>query len=343
MARILSLSIYLLTALFIATVFCSCSTIHHTIPPRPLDHNEYRSDFLISYDINSVNVVPCFGMNFFWGVGKEYNLGFGYNPPIGVSHLTIAKYLNVERDNSFCVFTSLNSPLLSLNEHPNFEFGGSAIFRSNIDYHSISTGIWLDIDGEYPLPTYAYPLRFLLRHEVGFRPKLAPFIKYQYSQINFRISVHNYVDVTRRNLRFGRMRTLGQSDKFIIDNSNIDSVGYDSSGYPSGYIIFMNRDSNYKLAEYLPYDFWIGDTDLFMLNRYPVDDSTRPYYLFKGNRPFPSRWYSLYEINIGELISDYENGKDIVIEYNPQNTERIINKIKWYLNDWSVGAGWKYK
>jgi hypothetical protein len=279
-------------------------------------------------------------MNFYWGAGKQYNLGLGYNPPLGVSHATIVKYFNTDKDNSQSLFASINGLPFSLNEHPNFEFGGKLIFNMNNEFHSFAAGTWIAFKGNIT-PTWVYPLIMSDFEESGITPGF--FVKYQFSEKNFNISVQNYLGLRRRVIQSYRYTFLGHSEKVIFKNSDIISISYDSTNFPYGYLIQTKEDS-FKLSNSLPYvDSWAPARNTRVINRFKIDEGIRAYYLLNDRQLYPDYKTSMFEVDIYKLMAEYQNGNDIILQNNPENNAIVLKKIKWYINDWSVGVGWKYK
>lgn len=71
-----------------------------------------------------------------------------------------------------------------------------------------------------------------------------------------------------------------------------------------------------------------------LINKYRYDMDTRAYHI----RLDEDSREAVYEINMRQVIVDYESGKGIILIYNAAYTENIIKRIKWYKDDWSVGV-----
>jgi len=279
-------------------------------------------------------------MNFYWGAGKQYNLGFGYNPPLGISHATAVKYFNTDKVNSQSLFASVNGLPFSLNEHPNFEFGGNLIIKQNNEFHSFAAGAWIAFKGNIT-PTWVYPMIMSDFEESGITPGL--FVKYHFFKKKLKISIQNYLGKRRRVIQYFRDTNLGHSGKVIFRNRDIISISYDSTNFPYGYLI-QTKDDSFKLSNSLPYvDSWAPALVTRVIDRFKIDEGTRAYYLLNDRQLYPDYETSMYEVDIDKLIMEYQNGDDIILRNDLENTAIVLKRIRWYLNDWSVGIGWKNK
>lgn len=289
-------------------------------------------------------MIPSFAMNFYWGVGKTSNLGFGYNPPIGISHLTIATYFNSDNDNSQYVFSSINGLPFSINFHPNIEFGGSFVMRENKTTHSIAAGIWIIKNENNAAQWWAYSTMDETKKDtisVKSKKYYRPFFKYHFFYKDVSVNIQNYTNWTKKFLLFRRNDSLKNSEKIEFKNAEIDSIYCDSLNWFGRYIIAKNNGENYILADIRPYDLLFPDIDIRNINQYPFDENTRVYFLLIERESYPYSRSNMYEVNINQIINDFNSGKDFILQYNPENTKVIIDRIKWYKSDWSIGIGRK--
>lgn len=327
-------------------ILISCGTMHQMIPPQPLPRNEFRGNIVISYDFNNFTPFTSWGANFYWGAGKDCNLGFGYQPPFGISHFTAVKYLNPDKPNHENLYASLNGILLNIDYSPNFELGASFIRRSGRSYHSFSAGLWLLADNDVTEPLW----KMLFWRSIGrvrFNPGLHPFIKYEFSHRDLSFSLRNNIGLTNRTVNWER-RQLELEDEIALPNADIAFVTVNA--VKNELQIKLNNGNSYRVTKNYPwFDAWFPNRELqkYRLNNFSQKDSIDYWYVILSIPDSESPGYSriskftLYELNFDSIWLDYADKKDIVIGSHPERTEAILSQIHWYRHDWSMGFGIK--
>ena len=309
----------------------SCGAIHQMIPPTPLEHHENRVDFIATFDLNNVEPFPNFDIASYWGIGKDYSFGFS------LFQVSIAKYFDKGDKLGKHLFASINNIPLPLHLHPNVELGAGLGERLGQESQSFSGGIWLVFNENFVSPLWFFPLRMNSNQNTlhATRPVVAgPFIKYSYHKRDVGFSLHNYLGMTRMNLTILRKRYFARNPIITFKNADVDSIYYDDSGLLRKYRISINKGEQHYELYTLPYQAWSWHRDLMLINKYRYDMDTRAYHI----RLDEDSREAVYEINMRQVIVDYESGKDLILIYNAAYTENIIKRIKWYKDDWSVGV-----
>jgi hypothetical protein len=312
----------------------------------PLARNEFRGNIVISYDFNHFTPITSWGANFYWGAGDDYNLGFGYQPPIGISHLTAVKYF-ISTDSKYeNLYASLNGVFLNSDYSPNLEIGASYFIKSGSSIHSFSAGMWILFDNEAAEPFWKM---LFLPGSVKARIKLGlhPFIRYEYSYKDFNFSLRNNIGLTNRVVN-GDRKYLEQRNAIILPNFDIEYVTFNA--VTNGIQIQLKDSTTYRISSNYPQiDRLAPDMRHYRLKRFDIADSLDYYYVISlrpdqnspGNREIMES--SLYELNFDAIWLDYADKKDIVIGSHPELTRKMLSKIHWYKHDWSLGVGVKIK
>jgi hypothetical protein len=328
--------------IFTTVVFSGCSSVFQMPPPDPLPIHGYRSSLILGFNISRM-VLPSIGANFYWGVGKNCNLGLGFQPPFGISHITAVKYLNSDKLNYENLYASLNGILFNFDNSPNFELGASYLAKSGRSFHSFSAGLWITVDNDATAPLW----RILFGHpapRARFNPVGYPFIKYEFSNRDLSFSIRNEFGLTKHNVKSERRR-LDQNEKIVIPNSDIAFV---TVGVSDQIQIKLNDGTNYRIIrDYPGVDAWFPDMEILLLKRYGSTDSIDYYHVImyqpvsNQSRNLQMEKHEIYELNFDSIWQDYADKKDIVFGSYPERTKAILNQIHWYKDDWSIAMGVK--
>ena len=326
----------------VVAITISCGSTHLMMPPHQLRYKEFQANFAVSYDLNRAMRLPNIGFNFYWGAGKDYVIGTAYQPPFGIPHLTAIKYIEENANSDRYLYASLHGLLLTYNYMPKIELGGGLNDWNGSHTHSFSTGIAINFDYK-PLIFYEHLLNSKPGLPVITWPTFYPFIKYQYSYKDLRLSIQNYIGLTE-SIATNFRRKREKAEIFKISYADIDSV-FCSQVWYRGYTIKLKDGNGYIISprsNHYP-DEWFPIYIVFE-NRFKMGSETAYYYLIyyqnlDCNESSDYNLYGIYEIDISALLDDYENGKDLIFQNEKANTELIKKQIKWYLHDWSVGLG----
>ncbi len=314
------------------------------LPPAPLAPNEFLGSLVVSYDLNRLSPIPSCGLNFYWGAGKDYNLGFGYQPPFGISHVTSVKYFNPGESSSGELFASLNGLLFNMDYSPNLEIGGGYISRQGISYHRVSAGAWVFIDKDVAEPLWRI-MAWRSTAPAHFNPIVRPFIRYEYSRKDFELSLRNNPGLTRQVIGWER-RKLDQRPAIVLSDTEIVYLVFNPL---SDKIQIQMKDSTtYKISRAFPLFDAIArgaEIDKYRLERFTTRDSIGYYYVVKmvpdrhSNGARIVTEGSLYELSFDKTWLDYADKKGVAISPFPERTESILGRIHWYVHDWSIAVG----
>ncbi len=333
-----SLFSFYLIVLILSGFLFSCGTIHHTIPPKPLGLHERRIDFVLSSDLHLLDIVPNFAVNFYWGVGKNTNIGIGYSPPAGISHVSIAKYLDTDGPYSNSIFASLNGVLLSTNTHnTKLDLGISAHKKYQDKYHTISIGYWFFLNHKYPVIFQSITDDWIANDEPEIYKN--PFFKYQHWRKYFGITVQNYCGLTSAFSQALCKKKQSDGRKIVIKNAEIDSSNFHEKRSDLYLLIYLKDGSGYELNNDLGIDAddRFHGSEMTGVNRYvPIT------YVRKMSRNYNrENYYGGYALDINQIYEDIKSGKDIVLEYDPARIAKHTQKLKWHEYDWSIGGFWR--
>ncbi|HBC46635.1 MAG TPA: hypothetical protein DCZ43_06285 [candidate division Zixibacteria bacterium] len=331
--------------MILAILSLSCGAVHQFAPPTPLKHNGFQSNIVISYDFNHFTPIPSISMNFYLGLGKNYNFGFGYQPPLGVSHLTLLKYLKKDPNKYGMLNITVYDVFPTLGVvKPNMEIGGSYIIKDGIRYSLISGGLWVFLNGNDPNalwwgyfnPTYR-PYKI--------RPYIRPFFKYNLFYNDFRFGIQNYIGLAKPILS-NDLRKTHQARRPIIRYRDIDRIEFNQDKFDM--IIIMKDRSTYKIVDTYPYDAWFPlpeDFQKLRLLAYNKAGSGNYYYVMSYDSMGTGGKYELHgfdilELNLENIKQAYSNQQDIIITIDNKEKDRaILRKVHWYINDWSIAIG----
>jgi hypothetical protein len=323
----------------------SCGSVHQMIPPVPLAPGEFRGSMVISYDLNHFAPFSSFGMNFYWGTSSDYNIGFGYQPPLGISHFTAVKYFNINKTKYENLYASVNGILFNTDYSPNLEVGWSYLIKDNQSFHSISSGLWFLIDDDVTEPLWRM-LTWPSTGRIHFNPKIRPFVRYDFSDNDFSLSICNNIGFAKRAVDCMRKR-VEQRGNIILRNLDIAYVTFNA--ITNAIQIEMKDSTTYRITKNYPQlDDIIPKVEInkYRLNKFtPKDPSLGYYYIVTlkpdSKSPGKRRIVSseLYELNYDDILADFAAKKDIVIGSYPERTAEILRQIRWYKHDWSIGVG----
>ncbi len=308
------------------------------MPPRPLALHEFRGNFVISHEMSGLGPFSI-GLNFYWGVGKDVNLGLGIQPPIGLSHLTLAKYYKSNERSSWCAFTSINGIFLTFDESPNFDFGASLIIRDGRAYHSFSSGIWVFYDDYLPESISKFYFSDSMP-AVQFRPKPRPFWAYEFQYDRTILSIKNYMGFANKVIGWER-KQIDQNPEITIRNSDISFFDNDRFGYS----IRLNDRTRISITSVTSGDLILPFFPTLGLIRLPYSDSLEIcwVHVYQPNGKIVRREKNynndIYELNLDKIKRDYIQKKDIVIAPVPERSREILKRIHWYKHDWSIAIG----
>lgn len=318
----------------------SCGSVHQMMPTGPLRPNEFQSNLVLSCDLNGFAPLSL-SMNFYWGAGNDYNVGFGYEPPVSISHITAVKYLNPDKQHFGNLFASLMSFPLASGYSPDLEVGGGYIVDDGRSVHSISTGLWAGFYENTAKFAWQSTPRSASENS-KFRPRPHPFLRYEFAHEDLRLSIRNNAGLTRRVLLSMRRRLDGRKP-ITIRYSDIQFVELDSTRNESQ--IALRDESRYTIIRQYPgVDAWGPDLEQMRLRRFNLSDSYDYYRIFlPGLHPdWKGRLEKkpeIHEISLDSLRFDYANKRDIILGPHPERTRRILELVGWHKHHWSIGIG----
>ncbi|MFH2048276.1 MAG: hypothetical protein ABIJ12_02430 [bacterium] len=164
--------------------------------------------------------------NFYFGVGRDYNLGFGIKvPQITVNHLTAAHYWESNNEDYWAVYFHLNQ-IISTNNNPYLELGGAFIDWEGTTNYFYSAGISYGsgladplIDMRKIFPGY----KGLIQHKR--KLKLIPFVKFNSSDDQVGVSLSYYHDMTDNALEILEESFKRENEPLLtIPYNEIDTV-----------------------------------------------------------------------------------------------------------------------
>ncbi len=341
--------------LILTLVSFSCGTTHHFMPPQRLDHKDFEAIVSLSYDLNKFHLFPWpdLQMNFYYGIGKDYAVGFGYQPPFFLSHLSGLKYIHKNKSKSDFIYGSC-SRLFTANHSALIEVGANHINRNGRTYHTFSSGLWIDLNRSWDRATETYRSR----------PVIRPFIRYMFSHKDLRAELQNHIGLTRNKL-INYRNVLRQFDPLYIPYAIIDTIEWYENWRVSGYLIKTIRNHAYMITKEPPLRSQGQYYRQAMMNAYKLGDEFYTYYVVRirvGEKGYDVGSYTIdwenwpvagpikyveedwhvlggYEIDMDKLLDDYKNKNDIFIENYPRNDTLIYKKVRWYIDDWSFGIG----
>ncbi len=319
-------------------VISSCGTVHQFIPSQPLEPNEFRATLTYSYDSNLFALGGSWGAGVYAGAGKNTNIGFGYQPPIGISHLTAVKYFKPGNSTNWRIHASANDLFFTFDNSPNFEIGAGVTARKGSAYHTISAGLWTFVSDNTAQPLWMFffdvPRGSFFETPgdgTGFRPRLRPFVKYDFSNDDYALSLENYIGLTKGIIRYERWR-LESRERIVLPADSIESLKFDTRSKRIN--IVMRNNTEYKITPQNPYiDLILPDFDKMRLERFNPQDEWGYYFVNSGSGPY------LYELDFDSIWLGYTAGQTIVLGTFPARKREIFKLIKWYKHDWSLGAG----
>jgi hypothetical protein len=317
------------SALFLTLI--ACGTVHQFMPPQPLRPNEFRCTLTLSYDSNLFAPFGNWGSSFYWGAGQDINIGFGFQPPVGVSHLTAIKYFNPEKSVYSRLYGSFDDLTLSIDSSPDMEIGASLINHSGTAYHAFSMGMWgffrESIANSYARTFWAAKAKQLSSLSLG------PSLKYEFTNNDFTLSILNYEGMTRKAVEAERHK-IENRKRIILPNDDIESLDFDFN--TRRIEIIMKNKEKIRITPQMPYpDMLAPDIEKWRLERFNPMGNWGYYFVHTSDG------LKLYELDFSAVISDYAGKNDIVLGSFPPRKKDILNMIKWYKHDWSIGLGMK--
>ena len=131
----------ILVFLLLLSVFIGCGTAHHFVPHRPLENGEWQVSTYLHVDIGQPSLKFGFGeVSAWYGQSNNVNLGFGLNSPLGISHLSFAKYWNTKGPDYLSMSGHINQ-ITGLNNNPYLELMLGYSFDHGKVRQTLSAGV----------------------------------------------------------------------------------------------------------------------------------------------------------------------------------------------------------
>jgi hypothetical protein len=176
-----------------------CGSTHHFVPNRPLPKGEWEFSAVVHCDLNGMTVPTLIpDVNFYGGLGNDYDIGVGLQFPFLVTHVSAIRYFDAKADDRWAAYLHVNN-LFAFNQNPQFETGGVYFQNSWNVWQSFSVGVGL---GYRPYGADYFSNFRLKRYLLGDgRLRLFPSLKYAVSGKHLGISYVHHFGLTRYALR----------------------------------------------------------------------------------------------------------------------------------------------
>lgn len=326
---------FLITGILLTVMGIGCGTTHHFLPPRPLEKKEWMLSVAWHYDLGRLTppiIVPH--LNAYVGVGKEYNFGFGAQPPFLVNHITFARYFDAGSDDRWSAYFHLNR-ILNLNNNPEFELGGAFIdghdtydqqFMLGLSYGGCLNHLYKLYDRQYDT-------------KPSWRFRIMPVLKYTITGSDAGFSWNHYFGRTKTALASLKHEILNDNDTiYVFQADRIDSIVSSNTpppdyGHPpcekyltlfmdSGSIMVFCDTRFYADAFVIPYEelqYWLGKKYIMSLG---------------GSSGEPS-----IVLSLDSLTTAWRRGDDLGITQYPEDLRDRIDDINGLIDDNSFGFG----
>jgi len=317
----------------ISLIISACGSVHQFMPPQPLKPNEFRCTLTLSYDSNLFAPLGNWGSSFYWGAGKDINIGLGGPYPTIISHLTAVKYFNPQRQELETISAGIGFVPMTL---AYLKFTAAYSVHKGAGFHTISTGL-IKYSG---VNSSIYDTRLTSEHSKplnNFHPRIGTFGGYEFTNGDYAISIMNIPGLTSNVISFER-KFLENRERIVLPYDDLSAINFDPRSNRMS--IKMNDSTDYRITPYSPYvDKWGPDWDLLRLRRFNPKDSWNYYFV---QRNANSKYFlRLYELEFNAIWLSYADRQDIVLGSFPARKRDIFKMIKWYKHDWSIGLGMK--
>jgi hypothetical protein len=330
-----------LILLMLIGIIIACGSVHQMIPPAPLGPGKFRASTALSFDFARFSAAPSFGMNFYWGIGKQYNLGFGYQPLVSIPHFTAAKYFRNKDEYKYMLHSSIYNVTPSEWGYalPNIEIGGSWISSDDNFRNVFSTGLWFYVDNYQSILPFGNSCS--LSKSAQNKPHARLFFRYNFLRKGNMAGIQLYPGLTRRAL-ISDMNSVELDPPVLIPYSQIDTIIPDFYA-PYEIIIKLNDNTEYHIYKKFPYfewSLWPCELTRMHLLKFGAADSTKWHLVFIN---FSDLGMRICNIDLDKIRSKYQNHQDIILGDKIADRQSLLQNIHWYKNDWSVSAGWGWK
>jgi len=313
-----------IAAVFLVLVLLTgCGTTHYFLPAKPIESTKWQVSLNWHYDLNGFskpNLIP--DVNAYLGVGKDMNFGFGAQFPFFVSHLTLAKYWDKDKD-WWSAYFHLNSPI-STTRSPLFELGGTYSTFDHSVYQSYGFGIATGQLAAWDLTDSA-----------GISHRIIPYVNYAVGGRDFAFSYYHYHGRSKIQLNEALAGFLNQNDTlYVFEAGTIDSIGYSEGVYYAiqrRWIIYTSEKNHvfYSFPEYADdfvnnereFQSWLGD-------KYDL--------IHDGTHSYSFRFSAI--IDMDAVIAKWKAGERVVITKVPPEFKDRIEHYNSFLKDHSFGV-----
>ena len=247
-SRVLYITILILVTILIN----SCGTTHHFLPPRPLENGEREISVTWYNDFDNYQlqaIIP--DLNIWYGVDNRNTVGFGYQFPYHLSHVSYAKYSNVEDNSNSNLFVHLNQPY-GLNNNPYIEIGGT--YSKKTDYFWFSTSAGLSYGNSAMTQAGLFTLKELKDpYKGGAKNKFMPLIKLQLGGQDYALSYNHYFGF-KNSMFANTIKYASTTDDtvLVLPTNMIDSIITTDTARPGystyfDYAIYLNTGDTIAL------------------------------------------------------------------------------------------------
>lgn len=309
--------------LLVVALLNGCGVSHQFLPSRPLDKEDWQITFTWSYDLDNLsrpNIIP--DVNAYLGIGKDYNFGFGAQPPFIINHFTIARYFVNEEKESLAGYFHLNGMV----NNPGLELGSMYTRNHGSFDQSFTFGIGYGHSLLWPL---------LLTHEqisnlTPLKSSLIPIFKWSLYGKSVGVSFIHHDGLTngfRSDLR-GRI-AMEDDTLLVLASADILSI------QPDG-IVLLNSDS--LLFEPLGFGSQILRSCVDCFRDFPSH-----YVRWLGER---FQIYHVIEfdnlaiIDYDAIIRQWENADSVVITRYAPGLAQKVSRTRSLLFDNSIGVAY---
>ncbi len=329
----------------LVVLLSSCGVSHHFIPQRPLEKEDVRLMITWNYDFNNLThfkLTP--DVNAYYGLGKNYTIGMGAQFPFYVSHITGVKYLGVDSDDAWAVYSHLNR-VFGVNSNPALEVGA----QYSKEYGDVSQTVALGLayGRRYPPPPpYGDSTYFASNN----RKRLFPAFRWEVAGQDFGFSFYRYQGLSR-DARADVMELIETANDTVysVPVAKIDSVSdiRDSwsglvrsrTGRYSVWGIFLSDGTEIAFNDYPPY----GDVyplPLFLMTSSEI--ASREIYRLGANPNF--KIYHNRQLGFATMLNANDvralmaKSDTLHINFLKEEVHQALPKRNWFLNDNSVAV-----
>ncbi|MEW6411279.1 MAG: hypothetical protein AB1483_02270 [Candidatus Zixiibacteriota bacterium] len=327
-----------------SAIFMSgCGTAHYFIPPQPMETSEWQISVVWHFDFAQIQTPRSLifpDLNYWVGLGKKTNLGFGSNF-IWPSHLSFARYTYSEPDRYWIAYA--HTQPLSPNTNPRLEVGGAYVFGNSATRQTLSIGLGFGSE-----LVYVWPSLPRSPGSVEVKRSRWPILSFRYvaSGTDAGISWAHYHGLTKRLVQ-SSLHNIPVRPDTLLAVSDVDSLSLETLDKNESRSIRLTiwtttqGELTWSSPRRCPdcfhepeYEFlrWAGEhyTALYLSDWPDCPDSLRN----TSWRTLPIGWFLA---DLKQLQEAEESGQPITIVRYPEGFIEKVNDINWLKNDHAIG------